>query len=371
MMYLHVLLIDCRYGVYLSKQEVAKLVAPHQDTIDLVQSWFSHHGVPSSSISMIRGGNWLKLTGVPVSQANQLLSASYQLYRESWTNDSTIIRTVGYGLPAVLHAHVKTVVPTTCFASIHTPSVGAAAAPANLKVGPRQPATVQSGSINDKGLTTPTRLRWLYNTFAYVPKSTDRNVLGIAGFIGQYPSPADLMKFMWIYRQTLDVNYDVERVNGGMYDPWHPGDEANLNMQYAQVIAYPTPVIYYSVGGDFHNDRITKKPTSSDSFFAWLTYLLDQKKIPQTISVSYGTYENMIPPEYATTLCDLFLELGTRGVSVLIASGDMGVGDGDCKVKDGSGRVRFGLMFPASCMCCAYSPWKQYGNTGTSSLPVL
>ena len=305
---------------------------------------------------MMRGGNWLKLTGVPVSQANQLLSASYQLYRESGTNDSTILRTVGYGLPTVLHAHVKTVVPTTCFASIHTPSVGAAAAPANLKVGPRQPEPVHSGSSDDEDEITPTRLRWLYNTFAYVPKATDRNVLGISGYLGQYPSPADLMKFMWIFRQTLDVNYDVERVNGSAYDPWHPGYEANLDMQYAQAIAYPTPVIYYSVGGKLQKDRITKKPTSSDSFFAWLTYLLDQTKIPQTISVSYGTYENMLSLEYATTICDLFLELGTRGVSVLIGSGDMGVGAGGCKAKDGSGKDQFGLMFPASCTCYVLSP---------------
>ena len=238
-------------------------------------------------------------------------------------------------------------------------------------MGPRQPEPVQSGSSDNENEITPTRLRWLYNTFAYVPKATDRNVLGIAGYMGQYPSPADLMKFMWIYRQTLDVNYDVERVNGGAYDPWHPGDEANLDMQYAQAIAYPTPVIYYSVGGKLQNDFVTKKPTSSDGFFAWLTYLLDQTKIPQTICASYGAYENKIPLEYGRTLCDLFLELGTRGVSVLFASGDTGVGAGGCKAKDGSGRVRFGLMFPASCMCCAYSPWKQYGNTGTSSLPVL
>ena len=345
-MYLHVLLIGCRYGAYLSKQEVAKLVVPHPDTLELVHSWLSHHGIPHSSISMTRGGSWLKLTDVPVSQANQLLGASYQLYRDAGATDSTILRTVGYALPAVLHTHVKTVVPTTSFASIIAPSVGAAAAPANLKVGPRQPARV----VSVKDEITPSRLRWLYNTFYYVPKATDQNVLGVAGFVNDYPGPADLMKFMRTFRQTTDVTYTVERVNGGGYDPWHPTVEANLDMQYAQGIAYPTPLIFYSTGGKY--DRSTKKPPSSDPFFAWLTYVLEQTNVPQTISVSYAIPETKISLEYATAVCDLFSDLAARGISVLFASGNYGVGAGNCKVKGIFGKVQFSPIFPASCTYC-------------------
>ena len=53
---------------------------------------------------------------VPVSQAKQLLGASYQIYRHSKANDR-IIRTVRYSLPAVLHSHIRTVAPTTYFPS--------------------------------------------------------------------------------------------------------------------------------------------------------------------------------------------------------------------------------------------------------------
>ncbi|SRR6266702_3837197 len=34
---------------HLSKEEVAKLVAPHPDTLELVNSWLEHNGVTSSS----------------------------------------------------------------------------------------------------------------------------------------------------------------------------------------------------------------------------------------------------------------------------------------------------------------------------------
>ena len=130
----------------------------------------------------------------------------------------------------------------------------------------------------------PTCLHWLYNTFYYVPKATDQNTIGVAGWLDEDPSPADLMKFMWEFHQTTDVNYTIKRANSGRYDPWHPTCEANLGMQYTQVITYPTPLIYYSTGGNRDFDCSMEQPTSGDWLFAWLTYVLDQKKIPQTIS---------------------------------------------------------------------------------------
>ncbi|KAH9043043.1 Pro-kumamolisin, activation domain-containing protein [Lactarius pseudohatsudake] len=98
MTYLHMPLLRYRYGAHLSKEQVAQLVAPHPDAPGLIKSWLGHHTVPSSSISTTHGGSWLKLTGIPVSQANELLGASYQVYRRIGTNDSSILRTVGYGL---------------------------------------------------------------------------------------------------------------------------------------------------------------------------------------------------------------------------------------------------------------------------------
>ncbi len=69
---------------------------------------------------MTHGGSWLTVTGVPVSQVNKVLGASYQLYQQAGTNDTAILRTVGYGLPTMLHTHMQTVAPTTYFASTRT-----------------------------------------------------------------------------------------------------------------------------------------------------------------------------------------------------------------------------------------------------------
>ncbi len=71
--------------------------------------------------------------------------------------------------------------------------------------------------------------------------------------------------------------------------------------------------------------------------------------IPQTISTSYGDDEQTVPQEYATSVCNMFAQLGAMGVSVLFASGDHGVGDGSCHSNDGTNSMKFIPAFPASC----------------------
>lgn len=50
----------------------------------------------------------------------------------------------------------------------------------------------------------------------------------------------------------------------------------------------------------------------------------------------------------ANRTCNLFAQLGARGVSVLVASGDAGVGR-SCQTNDGKNTTRFLPGFPASC----------------------
>ncbi|KAI9451818.1 subtilisin-like protein [Lactarius psammicola] len=356
------------YGAHLSMEEVAELVAPHPDTLDLVYSWLTHHGVESSSVSASHGGGWLTVTGVPVSQANELLGASYQLYRRAGTSDTAILRTISYALPTILHAHIQTVAPTTFFAFRDTPrktahrhSVGAAEAPA--KATSREPLSVLLSREEPK-VIVPETLRWLYKTFLYVPIATDRNVLGVAAFNNEFASQTDLTLFMSKYREgATDATFEVEQVNGGGYDSSQPGFEANLDMQYAQAIAYPTPHVFYSIGGQMTRMVDSGEPSENDQYLAWLKYLFKKRKIPQTITVSFGAEEKTLPPQYTGSLCLLFAKLGLRGVSVLFASGDDGVGPEDC--RDSSGKVQFVPNFPASC------PWlTSVGGTMNSTPEV-
>ncbi|KAH9031141.1 Pro-kumamolisin, activation domain-containing protein [Lactarius pseudohatsudake] len=306
-----------RYGAHLSKEQVAEVVAPHPDTLDPVSSWLGHYDIPSSSVSMTLGGNWLRVVGVSVSQANRILGASYQLYQHVETND-TVLRTINYSLPEVLHAHIQTI----------------------SRYGGKAGSVL---SRRDEDGVTPSYLRWLYKTLGYAPKATDRNALGIASYGGQYPSPQDLALFMNEYRTDgEDATFTVTQINGGA--PARGG------------AMYPTRHIYYGTGG-------TPTSLTDDPYIQWLNYLLDQDNvnIPQTISTSYGGYEHNTQLEYVVSVCALFGQLGLRGVSILFASGDYGAGGGDCLVLHSSGEsVQFLPVFPATC------PWVTSvgGTTG-------
>ncbi|KAH9168350.1 subtilisin-like protein [Lactarius sanguifluus] len=344
-----------RYGAHFTKEQVADVVSPHPDTIELVRSWLGHYDIPSSSTSMTLGGNWLRVVGVSVSRANRILGASYQLYQHIETND-TVLRTISYSLPEVLHWHIQTILPTTYFSS-----------PLTEEMKPRMhfsavvEARGKAGSVlssRDEDGITPSCLRSLYKTLGYVPTTTDRNALGIAGYGGQFPSPQDLALFMQEYRTDgEDATYTVTQVNGGGYDPGNPGFEANLEIQDVEAMAYPTRHIYYSTAG-------TPNSPTDDPYLCWLRYVIaqDDVDIPRTISTSYGGYKYNIPPEYAESVCTLFGQLGLGGVSVLFSSGDRGVGDGDCLFRDSSGElyVQFLPIFPATC------PWVTSvgGTTG-------
>ncbi|KAI9431520.1 subtilisin-like protein [Lactarius indigo] len=360
-----------KYGAHLSKDQVSKLLAPHPGTLELVRSWLEHHGV-LSSFSVTQSGNWLKLIGLPLSQADNLLGASFQLYRHIDTND-TILRTLSYALPDVLHTHVQTITPTTYFGPPRTQRQAPRMRPGGVTEAQAKPESKELArvtSIGDDGSdgdggddddddddVAPSYMRWLYNTLGYEPKAADRNALGIVGFNGDYPSPQDLELFMEEFRTDgEDAFFTVLQINGGEYDSAEPGIESSLSIQYAEAMSYPTRNTFYSVGGNW-----------DDALMNWLHYVVDLEDIPQTLSTTYGIDEVKVPLDYATTACTLFARLGLRGVSVLYSSGDDGVGDGDCLVKDSSGnhRVQFIPLFPASC------PWLTVVGGTTSHTPEI
>ncbi|KAH9060352.1 subtilisin-like protein [Lactarius deliciosus] len=290
--------------------QLAELIAPHPETLELVNSWLAYQGIPSSSISITHGGDTLTLKDVPITQANALLNTTYQLYRHA-EHGGTIVRTVGYALPVAVEL---------------------------VRAASGEPATNLSNRDNVRSLE-PSFLRWLYGTAAYKPAAIDRNSLGIVAFLRDYPSPTDLKAFMRKYRSDgWRATYTVRQINNGGYNPRRPAIEANLDVQYAMAMTYPTPLIFYSTGQGRSN--------TGDWFLSFLGYFLRQRNGPKTISTSYCIDEKSYPLEYAIHVCNQFGKLGLLGVSVLYATGDDGVGKG-CTLSDGT--VRFRPTFPATC----------------------
>lgn len=175
------------------------MVSPHSDTVKLVDEWLAYHGVDATSRSP--AGDWLTIT-IPVSQAEQMLNAKYNVYRNPDTN-SYVVRTTAYSLPRALHGHVDLVAPTTCFTSMRgmrrtsflqpEPVEGQSdvfrGAGNNFASEELSPNAVPT-SCNSR--ITPDCLRALYNTTSYIPRATDVNKIGVAGYLDEFANRNDL-----------------------------------------------------------------------------------------------------------------------------------------------------------------------------------
>ncbi|KAH9923964.1 subtilisin-like protein [Epithele typhae] len=346
-----------RYGQHLSMEQVHELVAPHRDTVDLVEAWLAAHDLDSDSAQRSPAGEWITIR-VSVAQAEMMLGNEYNIFRHG-ESEEYVIRAMNYSLPASLFGHVDLVAPTTYFGTmksmratshinLNAPTINSDVNVASLLASASSLATVSSGCSST---ITPTCLRALYNTASYVPQATDRNTLGVVGYLNEFANRVDLQTFFSRFRSdAVGSTFTTVLVNGGGDDQSTPGVEANLDIQYTEGISFPTPNIYYSTGGSPRFTPDGNTPTNTNEpYLDWLNFILASGKIPQTFTTSYGDDEQTVPEDYALQVCGLFARLGARGSSVMFSSGDNGVGGGNCLSNDGTKTKKFLPNFPASC----------------------
>lgn len=206
----------------------------------------------------------------------------------------------------------------------------------------------------------------LYNITYFPQDNLYNNSLAVAGFLGESPGLNYIHDFLSNFsprRNTpgfsSDYNFTVVSINGGSDDNQGNGGEADLDIAYTMPFVQPIDVTYYSTGGSgpyIDDGGVSLDPTtaSNEPWVPFLEYLLAQESVPQVISISYTDDEQSIPIAYATRVCDLFMQLTSRGVSVLVASGDGGArGIGmtqTCYANDGfHNKTQFLPTFPADC----------------------
>ncbi|PPQ94446.1 hypothetical protein CVT25_002537 [Psilocybe cyanescens] len=341
-----------RYAQHLTKEEVESFLAPHPDSLGAVDEWLAFHGIDTSKTQRSKAGDWITLR-VSVEQAERMLNTKYNVYQHGASGEQ-VIRTLSYSLPQELHSHVDVVAPTTYFGTLRSMRKTSFLQPDVKPISdeealvPGSNAAVPSSCVNT---ITPTCLRDLYNTSTYVPQAAVTNKLGVAGYLQEFANTADLQTFFTKFRtDAVGSSFSIVEVNGGGNNQNQPGTEANLDIQYTTGISFPTPNIYYSTAGTppFTSDTFTPTNTN-EPYLDFLTFLLEQKTIPQTLTTSYGDDEQTVPLDYATKVCNMLGTLGSLGTTVFYSSGDEGVGGGDCKTNDGKSTVLFQPAFPASC----------------------
>ena len=189
---LNVALTHFRYGAYLSKEEVDDLLAPHPDTVTLVEEWLQYHGVHLPSISRSDSGHTLTFNAT-VSQAERMLGASYRIFYKP-SSDTRLIRTLQYQVPSELKLHILVVSPTTYIGGPEPMSTNflkaSKATSASQYSGPPEPSSSPYPS-DCYYSTSPSCLIQVTN-IDYQPNTTSMSSLGILEFGGSYASEADL-----------------------------------------------------------------------------------------------------------------------------------------------------------------------------------
>ncbi|KDQ10573.1 hypothetical protein BOTBODRAFT_115655 [Botryobasidium botryosum FD-172 SS1] len=343
-----------RYGAHLSKEEVEELVAPHPESLDLVEDWLASHGLDVTTLDRSPAKDWITIA-VPVHLAESMLDTKYNVYKHDATG-TQLVRAEGYSLPEYLHAHVDVVQPTTMFGR----GMRAMAKTSPILLG--EPTVFSPADNCTDTRITPACLQDLYKTKGYAPKVPGRNKIGVTGWVRDYANFADLKQFYQAYAPAaVDSTPDVKLVHGGQNDQniSLAGDEANFDIQYATALTYPTPVTFFSTGGSppYIPDLSTSSNTN-EPYADWLCNVYvccerDFDELPQTITTSYGDGEQTVPRDYAIRVCNEFAQLGARGVSIFFSSGDDGVGGSDdpnvCRTNDGKNTTTFLPEFPTGC----------------------
>ncbi|TLD39767.1 tripeptidyl-peptidase-like protein [Venturia nashicola] len=347
------------YGQYLSQDQLRDVMRPSATGKKAVMEWLTASGISQQNITL--DGNWISFSST-ANEANFLLDTEFLSYRSTSKPDMTIIRTRNVFLPQSVVQYVQMVHPTTYF-----PKAPQAISPAVQYS--RKVEDINSAVPCEK-YTTPQCLRDLYKIGGVVPNNDTSGFIGIAGFLGQYPSHLDLdMMIEKTSPWAKGANYTSYSLSNGTLDESRPGAEASLDIQYTVPLTYPMRSVFYSTGGRGELVPDLNFPDQASNFnepyLEFFKHILDQKdtsNIPHTISISYGEEEQTVPATYARTVCDQIAALAVRGVSVLSGSGDWGPGS-TCQTNDGKNTSRLMPIFPASC------PWTTAVGATTSYAP--
>jgi len=160
--------------------------------------------------------------------------------------------------------------------------------------------------------------------------STNRQAC--SAFLKQYMSSSDLQEFYKLYYPVAEGR--VPTIVGPNPNST-VGVEANLDIQYITALGGNIATEFDSFNGTAPDNA------NNEPFLDMLYYLGNSSNPPWVMSTSYGEDESSVSLDYANSCNTEFQKNGARGISLLFASGDSGVG------ADSGSCTRFVAQWPS------------------------
>eukprot|EP00761_Pharyngomonas_kirbyi_P011683 gb/GECH01011709.1/.p1 GENE.gb/GECH01011709.1/~~gb/GECH01011709.1/.p1 ORF type:complete len:583 (+),score=146.86 gb/GECH01011709.1/:1-1749(+) len=287
------------YGKHLSMQDIGDHFAPPAESPQYITQWIRKFD-PNAKIQVSRNREFLSAI-TTAGKAQKLLHCEFHEFQHKYYDTARVSRCSSmYTLP-------KSVAQLVDFVGgvIHFPRIDP------IKIDRKY---AQQGSDGAQaGLAVdPHLIRKLYKT-QDVTATHHQGKQGVAQFLNQYYSQGDLEEFFDLF--SRDLRHHKPVVVGP--NDGSPGTEASLDIEYVMAVGRNVTSYFWSV---------EDAKSNQEPFLDWILQVHNYTNPPQVFSVSYGDEEKSLTDAYVHRVSQEFQKAGLRGISILFASGDSGVG---------------------------------------------
>ncbi|KAI1424911.1 protease s8 tripeptidyl peptidase [Xylaria sp. FL1777] len=377
------------FGKHWSQDQVIDAFRPSDASVEAVTGWLVDAGIARTRITHSDNKLWLAFDAT-VKEAEKLLKTEYYHDGKRDVdddNDKVMIGSNAYHLPAHIQEHIDYITPgvksitmdlkrlrrrgvakrDTAKGNSHRRSKNTLPRP--VKNAEEVLARDRNDLSNCDSLITPACLRALYDFSAPSPnaKVSPKNSMGIFEE-GDYYDQPDLDLFFNAYTPSIanGTHPILESIDGGVAPlAGFYGGESGLDFTIAYPIIFPQTITLYQTDDEYYayytgsrgifntfldaidgsycnytafgetgdctieecQDPVypdTASPAVEDPYLGQLQCGVYEPT--NIISISYGVYEQDLPYFYQQRQCNEYLKLALQGVTILIASGDTGVG---------------------------------------------
>lgn len=401
----------------MTPEEVVEFFAPESSTTDVVMDWLVNAGISADRIGLSFNKQWIQFDAT-VTEVEELLIADFFVWEHvSGTQD---ISSEEYHVPSYIQEHIDYITPGTRLRQrtlkLNNPA-GKFDKRGNMdKRITAKPLITQlpgfphpNSSVCDIYVTAEcTRTQYS------IPNATSAcpgNELGIFESIDVHYARSDLdIYFSTLYPHIPNGTYPEERLIDGAIGATEDTTEyvpinleAPLDFDSSWPLIYPQKLVlfqeddeYYESTGQYNGFWNTFLDAIDGSYCTYSAYgetgdctveaCLDPAypdpnpggykgqlqcgvyKPTNVISISYGDGENYLPDYYMKRQCNEWMKLALQGTTIVMSSGDDGVGDEVC--NGDSGKI-FEVDFASSCpyvLSVGSTEWDRFSNT-TAPIP--